>query len=433
MLEPRFLAIFVTCVLLVASIFAGFNIAIDPYLLFDVARRPGLNAVKPAVASHEAMMKAYQSQRVRPRTVILGSSRADVGFDPASEVWPQEFRPVYNLSLVGSGTETGLRFLQHMLASNRNVDPPRTLIVGLDFEFFLVRPVAAAKDRQVPVETFDTSAKNGEERLAVLANGETNPDRSLGVWKDYLAGTLSLDAISDSLLTIFANQGWAIPSDIEINGHSSEGRYPHWVEGVGAAALFEQRDVITIRQYNCPHRGLSQTPGASIIELEPVRRLLDFAKSRGMTVFLVIEPSHAMHLDLLGYMGYWQDYENWKRALMATVESASAGGVDVSLWDFGGYEKYARERVPAVSDRSKRTLWFWDSVHSTTSLGDLMVKRMLSRSDGDVDYGARLTPESIERRLAQIRLDRQDYRTLQPDDALFVRNLFNAATKCRDG
>ena len=61
---------------------AGFNILVDPYGLFRLVDAPAFNATKPTSGAHGAMVKAYQVLRVDPAGLILGNSRAEVGFDP---------------------------------------------------------------------------------------------------------------------------------------------------------------------------------------------------------------------------------------------------------------------------------------------------------------------------------------------------------------
>jgi hypothetical protein len=107
------------------------------------------------------MMKAYQAGRVSARTIVIGSSRPDLGIDPATNSWPASARPVYNLSLVGSGTTEGMKYLRHYLAMNPG-HAPRTVVVGLDFESFLYVPSRGPNRR---VKSGNTSEL--EERLAV--------------------------------------------------------------------------------------------------------------------------------------------------------------------------------------------------------------------------------------------------------------------------
>ena len=192
--------------LALAGSIAAFNYAVDPYLLFDVRRVHGFNDLKPSVATRERMMKAYQAGRVRARTIVIGSSRPDLGIDPTTRSWPASVQPVYNLSLVGSGTEESLEYLRHYLAMNPGKEPS-TLLVGLDFESFLYVPRSGVK----------TSAKSRgmtevQERLAADPEGRPNPQQAMRVLKDRGLGLLSLDATVDSIKTIMGSRSASVTS-----------------------------------------------------------------------------------------------------------------------------------------------------------------------------------------------------------------------------
>ena len=336
MTERRFIRAFVAFVVLVLCLCGGINFVVDPYMLFDTAPITGFNSAKPASATREHMMKAYQSSRVQAATVVIGSSRTDLGLNPAHDAWPAALRPVYNLSLAGTGLATGLLYLRHMLASNGQTVPTRTLIVGLDFENFLIKDANPVKQGFAPVSKTQEIL-----RLQVLSDGSTNPDRRLSRMNDYATGLFSLDALIDSVRTIYVNRS-PFPPTIEADGHLSEGQLRQWTNADGSAALFEQKNVQTVRDYSQPVRVLegrkdTDDGDGRDITLPGLNEVFNFARARGIRVILAVQPTHVSRLDLLDYMGYWPVYEQWMRALTFQVAHAAAQGIDVNLWDFGGY------------------------------------------------------------------------------------------------
>jgi len=386
-----------------AVLMAIVNAVVDPYLLFDAPRRAAFNAVKPAVEAREFLMKAYQSRRVAAKTVILGSSRTDIAFDPASPVWPESMRPVYNLSLAGGGVETGLRYLEHMVDERPATQRPGALVVGLDFESFLEVPeteaAAPARPGALPIEAW-------RKRLLLDAGGRRNPAYEGQRFDDYVTGLVSLDALSDSLSTMLASRRPAASPNLEANGLTSEARFMNWTNAEGAAGLFRQKHEVTLRQYGMPRRvlaGLSERG-----ELKSVRNLLDFARSQGMAVYLLVMPAHATRLELFDQMCYWGDYERWKRALAATTAAAMARGAEARVFDFGGFEGPIQEAVP--NSRGARMKWFWDPVHPTRQLGDVMLQRTFAVADDGSGFGASLSPQTIDARLAAVRAARESYR-----------------------
>lgn len=413
----RYLLAFASLTGLIAVLFAGFNAWVNPYLLFDNARVAGFNAKKPAVETRERLMKSYEALRRPARTLVIGSSRTDLGLNPEAAAWPEGRRPVYNLSLVGSGTETGLRFAQHMLAGRSPSAPVAgTLLVGLDFENFLVSPKAVGGPSAATLEL--------EARLLVRPDGQSNSQRAQQVLLDHVAGLLSLDALVDSVHTLLANRRGPQP-DLESNGHLSEGRFQQWAQADGFSTLFRQKDVQAMQTLS--RRQLGGVDGAPLAQPSKIKPLIEFATQHRMKLVLAIQPSHASRLELLAHMGYWPAYEHWKRALCAEVAAASDSGKDVSLWDFGGYEAPMQEAVPAPGDRQSRMRWFWDPVHYSAALGELMIRAMFSEGTSAPEVvpaiGVPLTPQNLESRLQQVRADQYRYRKDQPAAAAATRRL----------
>lgn len=420
MTPSRFCTVFLGAFLVFSAAIAALNAVVDPYLLFDAPRYAGFNAVKPAVKVRERLIKTYAGPRSAPRTVIFGSSRCDVGLDPASPVWRAVDHPIYNFSLPGANLAEMTALLQHVIALNSPADLPHTAIVCLDFEFFLFRPAA------VLVQTTEVTNQPGlnefDGRLAVLEDGMPNRQRYRRMSLDYAEGLFSMGALADSAITVSAN---VVPENWNITpqGHLAESMFRRPLAMDGVADLFAAENLDTLHRFS-KRPVLSETPGGAIKRLSEVRKIIEIAKAHGMSVIFSIQPSHADAYEIFDQMGYWEDYERWKRALAELVAAEKRRGAAVTLWDFGGYETFSQERVPTGGDRTTRLQWFWDSVHYTSALGDIMVARMLKQQT-HVPYGVELTPEVVEERLARVRLDREIYRAREPGEAQRRAALFS--------
>lgn len=418
MTPSRYCLVLGAATLAIAGAVAAFNYAVDPYLLFDAARRPGFNDLKPSAATRERMMKAYQVERVSARTIVIGSSRPDLGLDPAARAWPASARPVYNLGMVGASLEDSLKYLRHYSASGSGKDPA-TLIVGLDFEAFLHLPAAPARPGapQPPGEM--------EERLAVAPDGHPNPARDRRVMQDRAQGLLSLDALADSAQTVTSNRMTPL-SNLEANGHLSEASMRDAARADGFALLFDQKNLDTVRNYAKPHRHLSDTPDGPIKSFSAIHDLLDYGREHGIGIVLTIQPSHVSRLELLDQMGYWHDYERWKRALAGLAAQARTRQ-QVALWDFSGYEEPMREAVPAKGKGAMR--WFWDPVHYNSRLGDRIIARIFG-SEQPGDFGVLLTPDNVDARIAQVRQDRDAFRAAMPQEVARLARLACGRDTC---
>lgn len=387
----RFLTRWIISCLVFATIIVIFNVAIDPYLLFGAPRIQSINARKPTT-NHERLVKAYDVLRSDTRTVLLGSSRVDLGMDATDAAWPANTQPVYNLGLGGAGPYTAYRYLQHVV-SRQHVG---LVVVGLDFEDFLTATGTGRQDEDQGFEAY----------LAVNRDGHVN-----GSWqhiRDHAQAAVSFDALTDSVTTLVANIG-GYSLDFGAGGtwhwDSSEARGSY-----GVAA--EWTDLIWIRFFSGPEKR-SQTVWQDLVAI------LDLCRSRGVPVILFINPVHADVLEIIGLTGYWQVFEEWKRALVTlTAKYSRENGInDIPLWDFSGYDSYSTETV------GHDLRWFYDSVHYNSRLGSKIVRRIFG--SGDESFGVLLGPENIETHLVASREQQRLYRQQHRADAQRLRNLYN--------
>ena len=106
----------------------------DPYGLYGVVRKPGLNAEKPVPQYFRNEFKLAGAQRLGATQFLLGNSRVEVGFDPDS---PLLGGGAYNLGLAGTGTMVAAGQLNYL--RSLGVKPSR-VIAGVDFHDALLAP-----------------------------------------------------------------------------------------------------------------------------------------------------------------------------------------------------------------------------------------------------------------------------------------------------
>src|SRR5687767_10753415 len=105
----------------------------DPYEMFGTGMQP-----KPRVYQQARIAKTYAMARVRPKTLLLGNSRIEAGFDPESAAFPAAARPVFNGGRAGSTLSSSLLTMQNAIL----VGCLQTVLVGVDFQDFLDRGMA---------------------------------------------------------------------------------------------------------------------------------------------------------------------------------------------------------------------------------------------------------------------------------------------------
>lgn len=370
------------------------NTIVDPYLLFNRPRTTEFNARKPAVFDNEHLIKAYDVLRFKPKTLLLGTSSMAMGVDALSDAWPFSARPVYNLGMPGEGAFGIRRYLQHVLATEH----PQTVVLGLAFRdfFTLFQP-----KHEPPFES----------RLAVTDSGVPTPYLLRQRVDDIAYATLSLDTLLESFDTLRGNLG-GDSSDI-VSGNVD----PYWHRSKahmdGAYSLVVLTDFGYVQLYR-------DTTFEDKVWTD-VRQIFDLCREHEINLTVILEPAHVDELEVIDMVGKWNLVEQWKREFtkLASEYGDHEGRPRVELWDFFGYDAYSTESVPNTKTMLR---WFLSPSHYTHALGDLMVRRI--SGSGDPSFGVKLTPDTIDARLAEVRRERTVYRSGEKRDVERVRKLY---------
>ncbi|MCX7278442.1 MAG: hypothetical protein NTZ15_14135 [Burkholderiales bacterium] len=394
---------------------AVFNAVVDPYGLIRGVDRAGFNRIKPAAGAHGSMAKAYQVLRVQPGALILGNSRAEVGFDPQHPAWPAAAQPVFNLALPGTDTSTSVQSLQHVLASPGA--HPKVVVWGVDFMDFLVDP-------RTPPSSPAGAGSGG--RWLTQGDGAANPTRWRHQLRDYAESTLTMGALLDSAQTL-ASQRNAYASDLTPQGFNPMQDYVKISADEGYWNVFRQKDVANLQAYLRRPKSILDAGGRSSYALEDLRRVIQLCQQNGIELHLVVYPYHAHLLQIMRLSGHWPVFEDWKRALVRTVEQASAPGQLVPLWDFSGFNRYANEDIPPRGDRKSQMQWYWEAGHFKSALGGLVLDRVLGHGTPDLAWGVQMQPVNLEAHIATLQAQERDYRLSHAADVQALEALASQA------
>jgi hypothetical protein len=114
-------------------------------------------------------------------------------------------------------------------------------------------------------------------------------------------------------------------------------------------------------------------------------------------------------------------------------EAAKAHASPFPVWDFSGYNTITVEEVPSAQDVNARMRYYYESSHYTPAAGDLVLDRIfnLKMTEHVVpsDFGIRLTKQNIEAHLANIRVAREHYQRMHPDDVAEIESLSREVAK----
>jgi hypothetical protein len=412
MMEPRrFLRAWALFTIGLLAAAAGFNVAVDPYVIWGAPTLAGFNRDKPEAVNMPRLAKPYLVERVHPATLLLGSSRIDAGLDAGAAVWPASARPVFNLGVPGSSLEEHARLLGHVQATA----DPGLIVVGVSFDDSMI---VRSDGPGGKMTARDAAFYELLPRLRTDAEGGPNPEYWPTRLRDAATALLSLDATAASLSTVLG-QGAVEVSAMTPLGNNTRTDYLRLARTDGELRLFLAKD----REKAARFLRAAEQPG---FDTEPLARLLADAGRHGAKVLVMVTPGHVDELELIRQTGLWGLREAWLRRVAAIVGAARRDGARVALWDFSAPGPYVTEKLPPPGDAHTPTRWFWETDHFKPALGTMMAARMLG-GDAPDDFGTQLDGATLEPHIAAVAASLDRYEAARPDDIARVARIVAAA------
>ena len=382
---------------------ALFNAVIDPYGLYRLIDLPRLNTFKARAGQRAKAFKLSVLHRVRPGALILGNSRAEVGFDPQHTVFTGPSSPAVNLGIPGSGINTTVALMHHALS----VVQPKVAVIGLDF-----------LDARTGGHPDEDQVERDHLRWAKATIGEP-----YGVG-EHVASLASLDAFLDSLWTVWANRQ-KYPAGLTDSGFNPMRNYLDIARKQGYHDLFLQRDMENARSYARGPKQIFINGTRSSAYFAAVEELVSMARQNNVRLHFVIYPYHAHIHELFALTGLWQPFEDWKRSLVELLRDQ----VHVSLWDFSGCNDFTMEPVPQSGDLKTAVRWYWEAGHFKKELGDVILATVLGEKQ-DVTparFGVALNIKNVDDHLRQLRESCDSYRARYPQVSAELKHLVRSA------
>jgi hypothetical protein len=359
-LWSRFLVAWLTMTAALLLAVGAFNVAVDPFLVFDTPLFAGFNKYKPATEGREILGKPSLLRRAQPHTVLVGTSKVQVGVSPHSTIWTADDEPVFNAGLPGSDAASALAVAQDALAAA----PVHRVLIFFEPTNFLEPGTLFA-----PAKPF---RQTGWDHIRDLFNA-----------------TFTFDALEASIRTV-VSQWTDFPRGIGPDGQMYDGLFRGPIVNEGPGAVFGQKTATNAAEIVAVARRLAGKPGAQIAQLEAVRRIIVLCQEKHASLDLALAPVHADELRLIVLSGLWPRYLQMLETLAQTV--AEAGNNQVHLWGFTGFNTYSTEPVPPIGQRAPALRWFWETNHFRPEYGELQLETIYRGRQG---VGELLLPANI--------------------------------------
>lgn len=368
---------------------ALFNYLINPYGIFAAPLLPGINMLKPRpdLSLHEIKLANALSQS--PKAIVLGNSRADIGFDPINPAWP-EINQVYNLAVPGTGISTSAEQLQILYYHNIH---PEVILVGLEFLDFLA----------IPNESNHSIKKS--------------VDWQSRLFKLQIRSLFTMQALIDSIKTLLIQKQFN-PAIVTLQGFNPLLDYIEIAQTEGYFSLFRQRALENALRF----KTIPKTVPSNSQAFQALDIILESAKISKAHVIMIIYPYHIQLLLLFKHYNLLSAFNIWKEILWQHVETARHADINIELWDFSGVNQFSTEAIPPRGDLKHTTQWYWEAGHFKKELGDMIISRVFSKSTIEQNnFGVQINDATTLSQL-QLKLE-QDLQTTQQENILFVNDL----------
>jgi len=388
----------------VLGIVLAVNLIVDPYGLFQLVQVEGVNSPKPKMERHEKLLKAYLLPKIKPQTIIMGTSRADFGIDPNNGVL-KDYGPGLNVALAGADLYVLRRYFEHAIA----VAPVKQVVIGLDFfAFNSQRPQAPDFNEAVLATNADGSSNEAYYRNMIMSSLFTLDafrDSIATVMADKKPGTQMID-IKDGMRKFYIKGKLMTASELYRSGSNRP-------NGHGKRKAFLHNEDMYIRNVYLAgnkRQFIFKNEVSGYSAFDQLKQIIDLCRQHDISAYFLISPVHARQLEVIRVSGLWPLFEQWKYELLHMIEPYG-----YPLWDFSGYHAISVEYVPKERPKMQRYL---DSAHYSPFVGNLMLMKMFGVSDDRIpkNFGFRLHSETIADILRNIRLQQQRYAKKHAED-----------------
>jgi hypothetical protein len=382
----RFTSVWLMATLLGLAAIAGFNILVDPLGVF-----PGwhLKSFEPLrYLGSDRVAKAEMARRGDWQTIILGSSRAQIGFPVQHPALPTN--RTCNLSLAAARLPEVVAEFDFARRSN----PLKQVIFCLDLYMFCEGP-----DWK---QDFQESRLNpGFNRVSYYCKHLLGRAATDGSWEAVGRQLRHYRPVPQETLGFF---------HFELGPRFSQ------------RTLFDRM----LRVHGHDYPALKPDPSKPAL----LRHVVRVCRDENIDLRLAIMPPHALDLEVLRASGRWAEFEKWKTQLVDLLAEEGVEG-KFSLWDFSGYAGPPSEALPPAGDLTNRTSFYLESSHFLPTVGGLILDAMFG-SAGTNSFGVKLDRANLNSHLARIRADRVEYALKNTAEIQYLQRILETANTGKD-
>jgi hypothetical protein len=342
------------------------NYLIDPYGIYNPKY---FNFIKTQQVGKSRLIKAVNIKKIKPVSIILGTSRAEGGFDPRHKYFPQ---PSYNLGVAGSSMYESKLYFENALKQKRL----KKVLLVADFIMFNAKHLKA-------VNEFDEYFKDTYNAYQLLFN---------------------FDTLKDSMLTVTYAQN----TPFYINGYINPSHTNKHYSNIGHKELFDNIEKGFYK--NIPDNYLYKD--TKINAFNDFEKIVELSYENGIELDIIFGPSHVKLWEVLDNRKGIKNWFKWKKDVVMSVNKVAKkyNKKQFKITDFSIYHSLTSERVP--DDKSGRMEYHWESSHYKNKLGSIVLDKLnkdSNKSNLYIDFGVELSLDNIDTHIKRQKINRDQY------------------------
>ena len=354
--------ILVSLILIIILSICSINYIVDPYNLY----KTNLLKNKPKEFEYMRLVKAINVEEIKPYSIVLGTSRAEMAIDPDHEYF---IKPSYNLANAGSTMYETKYYLKEAILQGKL----KKVLLVADWRMF--NDVSMKK-----VIDFETYFENRNIYKYLL---------------NYKVFQYSLFTIKNkNIVSLYNNNGQMKEDYLNKIVLSNGGHYKTMIK--------EEKNYYKELSDNNLYKDTQKSSLLDFIEI------LELCYKNDIELDIVFGPSHIRQWEAFDY---YKDYETlltWKKDLVEIVQKVANkfNKIPFRIVDFAVYNEYTSEKIPTEENQSM--VYHYEGSHYKPKLGEMLLKS-LSSGDYHNNFGVELNNKNIDSHLQKLREDRNKF------------------------
>lgn len=348
-----FIVIFLVCAI---------NYVVDPYGIYNT------NFFKNKPFSHTQMriVKASKTAEIKPSSIILGTSRAEIAINPNHNYFIQ---PAYNLAVTGSTLYESKLFLQNAIKTGKL----KQVLLVADWRMF-----NEEKMRKVP-----------------------DVDNYFNPFFKY-AYLLNFKTLKNSYATFKNKDG---RDQHYSNGQMDNYFLTEYIHLSGGHLKVMNNDEKTYYSNFTKNNTYKDTKKSSFDDFKDI---LKMCYENNIKLDIVFGPSHIRQWESFDYHLGINNFYDWKKSVVKVVddESKKYKKAPFRVVDFSIYHSLTAEVVP--TDPLAKMEYHFEGSHYKEKLANIMLDT-LNVSSNYNDFGVELNLNNIDEHLERLKNDRTKY------------------------